>query len=405
MRVLLTCHPATSHFHTMGPLARTAVENGWEVAFATAESFSGEIETAGFRVFPCGLDWFEGKPDVGVGAFEYRALLDRIASRSAASVADSPFVKEMFASLAAARMVPELVRLIGDWKPDLLLRSSLEHGAAVASELTGVPCVVVEALNTVRFNVDAELAHLRETMGLPIGEAWMRRMWEGDGYLTAWPDALRGMALPEGGRIYAYDPFDTPGPVPEWFDRPASEPLVLTTLGTVMGGSPVHRRFSRRSLGELYDIIAEGLSSKPVRHALTVGPNGSPVAPREDNRLFAASYLPHSAILPRCSVVISHGGIGSLVKALFHGLPVLVIPLGADNPENAKRVVEAGCGMTLAADALTAADIGASVDALLTDPKYRARARAIAVELRAAPPASAMLPFLEEVAHRRRVSV
>jgi UDP:flavonoid glycosyltransferase YjiC (YdhE family) len=61
--------------------------------------------------------------------------------------------------------------------------------------------------------------------------------------------------------------------------------------------------------------------------------------------------------------------------------------------------------MTLAADALTAADIGASVDALLTDPKYRERARAIAVELRAAPPASAMLPFLEEVAHRRRVSV
>lgn len=401
MRVLLTCHPATSHFHTMGPLARTAVENGWDVAFATAESFSGEIEAAGFRVFPCGLDWFEGKPDVGAGAFEYRALLDRIAPRSAASVADSPFVKEMFAGLAATRMVPELVRLIADWKPDLLLRSSLEHGAAIASERTGVPCVVVEALNTVRFNVDAELARLRETMGLPIGEAWMRRMCEGDGYLTAWPQALRGLPLPEGARIYAYDPFDTPAPVPEWFDRPASEPLVLTTLGTVMGGSPIHRRFSRRSLGELYDLIAEGLSSKPVRHALTVGASGSPV---EDHRRFAAPYLPHSAILPRCSVVITHGGIGSLVKALFHGLPVLVIPLGADNPENAKRVVEAGCGMTIAADALTPADVGASIEALLTDPKYRERARAIAAELRAEPPASAMLPFLEDVARRSRVS-
>ena len=50
---------------------------------------------------------------------------------------------------------------------------------------------------------------------------------------------------------------------------------------------------------------------------------------------------------PALRLVVSHGGSGSVVGALAHGLPMVLLPLGADQPQNARRCAELGVARVL----------------------------------------------------------
>jgi len=79
-------------------------------------------------------------------------------------------------------------------------------------------------------------------------------------------------------------------------------------------------------------------------------PQGLPVTPNSTVRQF----VPHGTILDRACCAITHGGMGTTVKALDRGVPVCVVPFGRDQAEVARRVEVAGCGVRLPADKLTA---------------------------------------------------
>jgi UDP:flavonoid glycosyltransferase YjiC (YdhE family) len=85
--------------------------------------------------------------------------------------------------------------------------------------------------------------------------------------------------------------------------------------------------------------------------------------------------------------VVTHGGSGTTLGALAHGLPLLVLPQGADQYANAEAVVAAGAGRSLGRDQTTIAAIRDSVRALLRDPGYRRAARRLQTEIFAMPTA------------------
>ncbi|MGH8758943.1 MAG: glycosyltransferase, partial [Burkholderiales bacterium] len=60
-----------------------------------------------------------------------------------------------------------------------------------------------------------------------------------------------------------------------------------------------------------------------------------------------ANYLPLNLLLPRVSIVVHHGGIGTTAQALLSGVPQLIIPSFSDQLDNARRVEHLGCGMAL----------------------------------------------------------
>jgi UDP:flavonoid glycosyltransferase YjiC (YdhE family) len=62
-------------------------------------------------------------------------------------------------------------------------------------------------------------------------------------------------------------------------------------------------------------------------------------------------YVPHSAVLPTADLLITHGGMGSLMAAFASGVPTVCVPLGRDQATNAERVVELGTSITLCVDA------------------------------------------------------
>ena len=81
--------------------------------------------------------------------------------------------------------------------------------------------------------------------------------------------------------------------------------------------------------------------------------------------------------MPECSIVICHGGLGTVLRALAHGIPLLMAPLGRDQDFNARRVEDLGAGIRLPRDA-PAERIRAAVRSLLTEPSFRAAATAAA---------------------------
>ncbi|HWM04456.1 MAG TPA: nucleotide disphospho-sugar-binding domain-containing protein, partial [Actinophytocola sp.] len=84
-------------------------------------------------------------------------------------------------------------------------------------------------------------------------------------------------------------------------------------------------------------------------------------------------------VLGRASVVVNHGGGGTVLGALAAGVPQVVAPLFAsDQFINAERLDAVGAGRLVAP---AAAEIRAALDAVLTEPSYRDTARALAAEL------------------------
>ncbi len=105
-------------------------------------------------------------------------------------------------------------------------------------------------------------------------------------------------------------------------------------------------------------------------------------------------------MLVHCDLVICHGGAGSTFGALASGLPVLLLPRGADNFYNADRVVAAGAGRRLVAAEITPQAVAREVTLLLDDERVRASARRIAAEIAEMPSALSLLGSLQALARK-----
>ncbi len=120
--------------------------------------------------------------------------------------------------------------------------------------------------------------------------------------------------------------------------------------------------------------VLDALADLPVRVVLTCGETIEPgelVAPRNAH---VVARAPHVAIMRETSLVVTHGGHGTVIRALAAGLPMLVIPHGRDQVDNARRVTERGAGLSLEA-AATADEIRAAAQRLLQEPDFAEAAR------------------------------
>ena len=113
-----------------------------------------------------------------------------------------------------------------------------------------------------------------------------------------------------------------------WIDELADRPIVYVTLGTI---------YNRDA--SIFQTILAGLVDHDVSVVVTVGRDNDPamLGPQPAN-VVVRRFVPQAALLPRCSMVVTHGGAGSVLGALSFGLPLLVVPQSADQFYNAERV-------------------------------------------------------------------
>lgn len=172
----------------------------------------------------------------------------------------------------------------------------------------------------------------------------------------------------------------------------ADRPTVYATLGTGFNG-----------MVDIPSAMIEALRDEPVNLIVTVGRNGDPdwFRPQPSN-VHVERYVPQSLLFPYCDLVVSHTDWSTTIGALTRGLPLVCVPISADQPENASRCAALGLGKVVSSAERTPEAIRAAAREVLTNPSYRLRAHQLRDENEAAPGLGYAVELLECLAAERR---
>jgi len=384
VRVLFSFAGGNGHFQPLVPLAAAATAAGHIVAVTGRPRMAPTVEAAGFTFVGTGAD--RGPPE--------RAPLRELDPER-----EDRDLRDGFAGWLASDRGTAMLALCAEWRPHLLVCDETDFGAMIAAERLGLPyatVLVIAAGSFLRREPIAEpLDRLRAEHGLPPDPdlAMLSRYL----VLSPVPPSFRDPAFPLPATAHT---LRSSGPgsaendtVPPWAAGPRGAPTVYATLGTV---------FNMES-GDLFTRMLAGLRGLPVNLLVTVGPGIDPaeLGPQPTN-VHIERYLPQSSVLPHCSLVVSHGGSGSVIGALAHGVPLVVVPMGADQPHNAARCEALGVARVLDALAATPESIAQAVSTVLADTSYRRAAERIRDEYAALPGPAHGVTLLERLAAERR---
>ena len=387
MRFLVTTIPGPGHFHPIVPTARALQRRGHDVSIAASPSFAPAIEAAGFAAHPAGPAWLENLGD---------PVMQKI------------LAGEFFVDLARMGMVEGVVRAATATGADAILRGGAEVGGLVAGAILGLPVAsVAAAANKVYWPmIRPGVARAAAEHGLD-GEQVTSDDFEVLKIDRTPPSLeLPGYVAPVNQINVRPETCDDNGDLPHWFDNLGGRPLVYVTLGTVFNGNV-----------PLFHLIVDALADQPFDVVIALG-NG---IPRESLGVVAGNirvggYLPQARILERASVVVSHGGYGTVSAALAAGLPLFLLPMGADQPYNAERCITAGAALGVmqpelpgpsqaGPPAFTPPDPAVIRDGtlrLLHEPAFREAARTVAAEIALMPTADYAAERLEAAVLTRR---
>lgn len=207
----------------------------------------------------------------------------------------------------------------------------------------------------------------------------------------------------------AFDFGDTPPPAPfvycgplldqpAWVEDVSIEHLVSRTAPNVLISFSTTFQDQRGIMAR----CIKALSKLPVHGIVTTGP-----AVRTSDLPSAANVAvvesaPHNRLVPRCAAVISHGGHGTLLRPILHGVPVVCIPMGRDHPENARRLTERSAGVRVSRWS-SAAAIRRAVMRVLQNPTYTEAAQRLSASIKAlGDETEPAIKRLEALAQRRR---
>lgn len=364
MRILFATTPGEGHVRPLLPLARALVARGHEVAFATAASWAPRIEELGFRFFPAGVE------HAAVRASVWRDDIRDLPPSDVRSV----LFPRLFGSGHAPATLPDLLERAREWRPDAIVYESADLAAPIAAAALGLPAIHHSFGAMVPRRV---LERAAET----VAPLWREQGLEPDPFAGAFrglyvdicPPALAG-AEPLGPcvRLRPAEPSQGPPPPPAGVETP----FVYATMGTIWNEP------------ELFRVLLDALDGLPA--VLTTGRATSAPGPIPAG-VVVAEFLPQEDVLPHARAVVSHAGSGTMLGALAHGLPLVLVPQGADQFDNAVLCERAGVAVVLMRDAADAAAIRQALERVLAEPSFAEAARRVAAEI-------ASMPAPEEVA-------
>jgi UDP:flavonoid glycosyltransferase YjiC (YdhE family) len=376
MRVLLTCSGAASHFNPLVPFVEAFERRGDDVLVVVPPALAALVETSG-HTYRLAAD----PPSDEVAAIWRR--VPALAPKEMSVLVD----KEIFGRLNTAALLPTVEDVCTKWHPDLVLREPCEYAAAIAAERAGIRHAQV-AISL------AEIEASVLTMIAPVLEQYESGIVE---RITAAPYLTRFPASLDSSRFAMTQRFreDAVGraqrrrePLPDWW-RGDPAPLVYLTLGTVAGGLPIGAAAYRAALGAVAGLGARVL--------LTVGRTfDAALLEAIPANVHVEAWVPQDEVLAEAAVVVCHGGSGTTFGALAAGVPLVIVPMFADQPVNARLVSAAGAGLvvTRGPGSMDAIREGFSedvpmlrtaIETVLSTPSYRHAAARIAAEMRALP--------------------
>jgi UDP:flavonoid glycosyltransferase YjiC (YdhE family) len=372
MRVLFSSTSGYGHVLPMLQLARAFRAAGHDVLWATAAQATRLPAGAGIEAVAAGAG----------GAEERELRAPVLAAAEAVAGADRPvFVfPRMFGEALTPPMASDLLEIARGWQPDLLVHEHAELAAPLVASVRGVPSV------THSFGTAVPAEILRDTAERLAG------LWSAhgqdvpdyagcyrSGYLDICPTSVQTTPVDHIPHVQALRPVDGVGPT----TRPASDPLVYVTLGTVQKRPDLMR-----------EVVA-GAAALQVRVLVALGPQVDPGSlGAQPAHVQVEPWVDQPEVLRRCSAVVSHGGSGTFLGALAHGLPQLCLPQAADQFRNAEGGERAGASLTLRPGEVTRDSVQANAGRLLSDAHLFTGAQRLAAEIAAMPAPETVVALL-----------
>lgn len=151
-----------------------------------------------------------------------------------------------------------------------------------------------------------------------------------------------------------------------WHRPPRDKPLVLAALSS---GFQDQRATLER--------ILAALETLDVRAVVTTGRAVDPRGLSSSEQVEVVPWAPHTKVMEEAAAVVTHGGHGTVLKALAAGIPVVCLPMGRDQPDNAARLSHLGAGVRLPVRARPD-KIAAAVEQVIEEPRYRLASQTVA---------------------------
>lgn len=360
------------HFNPIVPLARAASRAGHNVAIATAAELGHRVEAAGFEFHATGIGMLEQIETARSRYPEASAITD-------GRERFEDFVPRMLAGVAAPARARDLIPLVARWKPDVIVHDEAEFAAPIAAKVAGVPW----ASHSVVLRRPLRMAHLAAEIIAPLAE---RNNVDADDmaglyrflHFDACPPSLQppdSPYIPTAQLLRNTEDQDTAAgdSLPAWIADLPKRPTVYVTLGTLFN----------RNLDVLTTLL-RAISSEAVNVIATVGVENVAALEPQPANVHLAGYIPLSLLLPYLDIVVTQGGT-SILPALGRGLPLLVVPQGADQFHNADACVAAGVALALQPHEVSTDAVGIAIRRLMGDPQFAQAARDMAREVASMP--------------------
>lgn len=395
-------------------LARRLAARGHRVRMIAPAVLRERIEAAGvaYQPYSAAPEHDEGHPDTSlVRDFEQRSSLGAVGA-----------VRDRLLARMADPIAADVLSVLEDQSADMVAFDFALFGALFAAEKAGIPAAMLvhtiypfpaagrPPYGTGWSPMEGPIGAVRDAVGRLV----FRRVYErpllprlnevrtrlGLRRVTSLSDLL-GKA--ERVFVLTSRAFDFAGELPsnvrylgvqleeaEWTPEwqppwPSDDPRPLVVVGLTT---------TYQAHAALLERIVTAMGTLPVRAVVSTGPIDLVAQP---SNVHLARHLPHARLLPGADVVVTHAGLGTVHAALASGLPMVCLPIGRDQPDNAARVVWHGAGVRLSATS-SASQIAAAVKRVLADDAMSASARRLATAISDERPAELGVGEIERLA-------
>ncbi len=397
--------PATGHVNPALPLVRALVERGDRVVFFDTPEFQSKVEAIGaeFRAVDLSYDFVPPQNTL------------------------APFTAMGLIMEQAQRVLPDCYAQARAIQPDLILYDSMCPWGSHVAQLMGMPAVtfcailytgmqnflawprstaLTRAILCHPFRVARGLAHY-QWRAAQLRQTYRVRSPLFLDFFTN-PGAMTLITTSRYFQIGADrfgDAFQFIGPLiapradaaPPAFDWVGDAPLVYISLGTL---------FNDRA--DFFRLCVDAFRDAPYRVLIALGHRVRPdeVGPLPEH-IRAEPYVSQLEVLPRASVFITHAGMNSMSEAAWFGTPMVLAPQGGDQDFIAYRAAALGAGVQIDSRRISAQELRAQTERVMSDLRFRQASRKIGDSFRAAGGIPRALDALDAFIkrYRRNISI